>query len=346
MDLVATANDLPEGSELFFFSPAQGSRPGVVLGSHGSSNSSSLVQDASPPYPPKKVRYYSHALTKEDKQALAQGEQNHNLKPYTPKDVVMHHESRKALVPRGVAVDKLRKMEALANIERDKQVSRRVLDKKVRRSALPVLFRARNEKAKGDRDTHHAQASQSMYDLRSPSTLALAPVKPQPLVTSASPPLPALSRKFSFDIAPPSLSQWAHVRATSSGDYFSRHHVSPSPESLSPSSTGTSNRVRSPLAHQVFQHRHNPNTTFDAFLVPHKSGKGEAFRGAPNAQKVKNLGNADTLFSERSEPSVKERSALRRFSRMPSMPSLKKRAPRRDIVWDGVDSTPDALPRL
>jgi hypothetical protein len=330
-------------SELFFSTPAaQGSKPDDALdmehrgptnyyypptSSNGrrSSSSSLLARNTSPPKPPKKGRYYSQALSEEDKQALAYGEQNHNLKAYTTQDMAMHHESRKALVPHGSGVDQLRKMEALASIEKDKQDSQRKLSKKVRRFAVPALLRFKSKEVNGsiNNDTHNAQASRSMYDLRSPPT----PASPQ------------LSRTFSFDMTPPTLARSAHVRATSSGDYFSRRPVSQSAISTASPSSGTSPRVRSPLVPSASQHRHNPNTTFDSFLVPHKSGKGEAFRGASNAKKVKGTDDARSSSQDRSELPTKEKSSLRRFSKMPSMPLLRKRASRCDIVQNGEDNT-------
>ncbi|KAF1917130.1 hypothetical protein BDU57DRAFT_256557 [Ampelomyces quisqualis] len=260
--------------------------------------SNSIVQQLPPPKP----RYYSHALTAEDKDALARGEKNHNLRVYTPKDVVMHHESRKALVPQGTGTDKLRKMETLATIEQDKQLSQRALDKK---------------------------ASQSMCDLRSSS----APAPKDHFQAPVSPPLPTLARKFSFDMSSPPAS---HARATSTGDYFSHRPYQPSP-----SSSGSSSRARSPLSNTSSIHRHNPSTTFDAFLAPHKTGKGEAYRGAANAKMPK--------VSQSSTPNhslspAKEKSPRRRFSRMPSIPSLKKRMSRRNLGKDGVDGEQDVPP--
>ncbi|KAF1836830.1 hypothetical protein BDW02DRAFT_566606 [Decorospora gaudefroyi] len=118
-----------------------------------------------------------------------------------------------------------------------------------------------------------------------------------------------------------------HTRAASSGDYFSQtparrtaHHsrrLSPLATSSGPSSD-SSTRVRSPLS-QVFQP--NPETTFDSFLQPHKSGKGEAFRNAENAKKPKTS----------PEGSLKGK----RLSKMPSMPLLSKRTAQREASSEG-----------
>lgn len=44
----------------------------------------------------------------------------------------------------------------------------------------------------------------------------------------------------------------------------------------------------SPLGKENEGHKATPDVTFDQFLVRHKSGKGEAFRGADNAMNEEN----------------------------------------------------------
>lgn len=129
----------------------------------------------------------------------------------------------------------------------------------------------------------------------------------------------------------PTQPRSAHMRAASSGDYFSlqpsytqrklgshTRRISPLASSSScssssssssdsssfssPSTADSSPRVRSPLAHEI-QFRHNPAVTFDSFLAPHKSGKGEAFCGAVNARP----------------------GGLRSVRKVPSMPLLRRR---------------------
>jgi hypothetical protein len=292
----------------------------------GSSSSGSSAHHLQVPAPVKRARYYSHALSTEDKDALAHGEHNHNLKPYTPKHVVMHHESRKDLVPQGHGTDKLRKMEALAHIEQDKQYSQQAMDKKkVHRSSLLPVLRLTNEHGKDDPVAYHLQASQSMYDLRTFNTAA-PQLHMDASVSSVQPPM---SRKFSFDESPPSLS--SHVRATSTGDYF-MCRTSVYPGLLTPSSSNASPyRMRSPLAPPT-DHQRNPSATFDAFLVPHKSGKGEAFRGAPNAKREKVSKKKSSPTSEQARTPVAQ--AMRRFSKMSSMPLIKNRLSRRDLQKD------------
>jgi hypothetical protein len=320
-----------ESSDSGFLSDLPQRDPHAIHDYQAYSNSS-LVP---PPPPFKTSRFYSNALNNEDKAALVRGELNHNLKVWTPKDLVMHHESRKSLVPQGPSVDKLRKMEALASIERDKQHSQQALNRKVRGSAILPSFRLTNDKSEDDHVTYHTQATQSMYDLRSSS--APAPQRHIPSV-------PTLSREFSFDATTPPPLEATSIHPVSTGDYFS--HRSSHPRSTLPpyiADSRESSRVRSPLPRG---HCHNPNTTFDSMLAPHKSGKGEVLRGSPNAKKVKV--SANDAGSSPGESPVKEKKE-RRFSKVPSMLSLKKRSSRYSLRKDAADDdVPDApsLPSL
>jgi hypothetical protein len=314
--------------------------PQVFCGSHAYS-SSSLALDVPPPQPAKNARFYSDALSEEDMEALARGELNHNLKVYTPKDMVMHHESRKALVPQGPGVSKLRKMDALAHIEREKQHSQQALNKKVRGSAILSSFRSTNEEGEHDRIAYHSQATQSMYDLRSPS----APAPQRQHKAPQSPPPPTLSRKFSFDATSPPSSQASHIRASNNGDYF-LHRVWPL-STLLPSSpsSGSSSRVRSPLVQEVPRHHHNPSATFDALLAPHKSGKGEVLRDSPNAKKVKgSTSDAGTSAVKLGQSPPKDKKHRHRFNKVPSMLNLKKHSSRCDLRKDISDDIPNVPP--
>jgi hypothetical protein len=104
-----------------------------------SSSIGSFSEDASPPTPAaaNRGRYYSHALSEQDQEALTYGRQNHNMKAYTAKDVIMHHESRKELVPKCMSgMNRIAKMEAIADIEQARKDSQRALTQKVRDSPL------------------------------------------------------------------------------------------------------------------------------------------------------------------------------------------------------------------
>jgi hypothetical protein len=234
----------------------------------------------------KMARYYATALSKDDIQALVRGEKNHNLKQWLPKDLVIHHESRKDLVPR--VMPKVEKIIALADIEHGRRYSQRAMIKteektmdKVRRTFRLPRIKVTTYNGKED---HEFTSVQSALDFCSTSS---SPVE-----------------------LPPSPSR-NHTRSASSSDYFSHrpahqtttsHHRRISSLALSSGpSSDSSTRVRSPLAQEI-QHRHNPEVTFDSFLAPHKSGKGETFH--------------DTVDAKPQAP---------RLGKMPSMPHLRKR---------------------
>jgi hypothetical protein len=258
-------------------------------------------------------RYYAEALSAEDKQALAQGEKNHNLREWSGEDLVTHHDARKGLVPH--VMPKVEKSHALAGIEYDKQHSQRALSKmpeKVRhifrrpRSSLTI------DNAKDDEDAraHSGQYSQSTYDLRSSET-------------SHTP-------SFQED-AEPHPHRHPHARAASNGDYFSQssgrrtsayntRRISPLASTSGPASSNSSTRIGSPLSQEV-RFRANPETTFDSFLAPHKSGKGEVFHDSENAMKVKT-----PKASHSPSPSPNLMAKARRLTKMPSMPLLRRRS--------------------
>jgi hypothetical protein len=268
---------------------------------------------------PKKERYYSK-LSAEDKEALGQGEKNHNLKEWSFKDFIIHQETRKDLIPR--VLNKVDQTNALASIERDKQHSQLALsnmsDKSVGQ-AVRKLFRiplinvvTDNGKEEEPTYTGRQYNSQSAYDLRSLNASASQlPLSPP------SPPSPVLDSLRAH--------QSSHTRAASSGDYFSHqpgrrtapHARRPSPLTSSPrppSDASASSRVRSPLS-QELQFRHNPEVTFDSFLAPHKAGKGETHRESENAQEHKGTPDGSPKPTR-----------LSRLSKMPSMPLLRKRS--------------------
>lgn len=262
-------------------------------------------------------RYYASTLSESDVQALAIGEKNRNLKEWSANDLIMHHESRKELLPR--IMPKVDKTNALAGIEHDKQCVRRVLTRETSKVRRFLRFLG----AKGSADSvenqdvsssttqqqQQQQTPTSTHNLLTPSPL----YEPEDLTLLPQP-------------------RPAHIcAASSSSDYFSHRPSSYHPQrstlrshirrisplaSSSSSYSGTltadsSPRVRSPLAREI-QFRHNPDVTFDAFLVPHKSGKGEAFCGAVNAMRVEDIGAG----------TGKGRGKVRK---VPSMPVLRQR---------------------
>lgn len=310
-------------------------------GYYTSSSSENNTHTPSVPYslatgPSRSTRYYSHALSDEDKLALAQGELNHNLQTWAPEDLVKHHESRKSLVPQGIGANKLRKIEAFAKIEEEKQRSQRASDKKVRGKAMLPSFRLTHGKGQQEYIAYHPQASQSMYDLRSAS----APITLQPDLPPASPQaVPTLRRKYSWEPAPATTAPHQNVRTVggTESDYFSfqrGHVVPPTPRSRT-SSCVPSSGVPCLLSAKDTAHQHNPDTTFDTFLMPHISGKGEAYRGADNAKKFKvKVSDEDTGDT------------LRRFKKMRSTATLRQRFSRSGLRHENEKDDPDvpALP--
>jgi hypothetical protein len=247
-------------------------------------------------------RYYAQALSTEDKAALARGDKNHNLKEWSGKDLIKHHEARKTLVPR--VMPKVDKTNALASIEHDTQGALTKMAKKVRKvlrvPRIKVTDTSQEEEATW-KPAEHWGIGESSLDLRSSRAPipAPAPVSPPAAVDEVRQP------------------RNSHIRAASSGDYFSsmppprhRHSRRPSPL-VSSSGPPSSERVRSPLAREV-QFRANPEATFDSFLVPVKQGHKTKLvtpknspEGSPNSRPVKQS----------------------RLSKMPSMPLLRKRSP-------------------
>ncbi|KAH4043769.1 hypothetical protein HBI40_198320 [Parastagonospora nodorum] len=307
-----------ETQDGFYLHPDASSSPASSISDEESETRSYLASlptssrseySALPPSQADNARYYDHALSKGDHDALIMGELNHNLRAYTPRDLVIHHESRKELVPQGIAgTDKLGEMEAFAKIEQEKQHSHQVQERNL--------------------------VSQSMYDLNAARTRAAS--KRLTIVP------PGVSRQFSFQAIPPAMSRLSHIRSASGDDYFSSRPVSHRQPSSPPSSGFSTPRVRSPLAPQPSAHRHNLSATFDSFLVPHKSGKGEAFRGTPTAKKPK------AIKEKRSSSSMQPvTNTLRRLSMMPSMHSLKICKSRASLRKDSLENSDvSPLPEL
>lgn len=119
-----------------------------------------------------------------------------------------------------------------------------------------------------------------MYDLCSSN--APAPLDLQR--TPELPPISTLRRKFSGEETQALASLHKNVHTASRVDYLSHH---PRTEMPSSSTSRISSRIPRPLSNTDTAHQFSQNTTFDTFLVPHKSGKGEAYRNALNAKEVK-----------------------------------------------------------
>ncbi|KAH7117114.1 hypothetical protein B0J11DRAFT_538331 [Dendryphion nanum] len=233
-----------------------------------------------PPPKPAKVRYYSHALSGEDKLALAVGELNHNHKLWGPTDEVLFQEARINLAHEGVA-DREEFLEARHNDLREAWKRLQTKPKQVRSLRVFTLSKSSWKSSKSSTGTDTAQTP-PFIPQPSPTTTreALTTI----LATPPAYPLPLLEIRTAM-----------HHRTVSEGDYFSHvpHPVrrlrqqSPlSPALSSPLSSPVSRPssiVSSNLSYRTQPYTVRPEITFDTFLVAHKSGKGEAFRGADNA---------------------------------------------------------------
>ncbi|KAI4680152.1 uncharacterized protein J4E88_006043 [Alternaria novae-zelandiae] len=241
--------------------------------------------------PAPKPRYYAQALSVEDLTALAQGEKNHNLQEWSDERLFTHHGDRRGLIPQAMPLEE--KMFALAEIDHEMQQSQCTVAK----------------------TKEKFWQSSPTYDFRSS-------MLPPPLPRSTPTAQPE-------EYEEPRNRRYSHARAASSGDYFyqpsssrtstyNTRHISPLASPSGPSSSSSSNHVRSPLNQEVL-FRANPATTFDSFLVPHKSGTGEVLAESKNAMK-------DKTPTASLSPSPNALAKVRRLTKMPSMPLLRKRS--------------------
>ena len=268
--------------------------------------------------PAPKPRYYAQALSEEDLKALARGEKNHNLQEWSDERLFTHHGDRRGLIPQAMPLEE--KMIALAEIDHEMQQSQPAVAKtkeKVRNKLHTPRIRKTTDNKKDEEHsrTQFWQSSQSTYDLRS---------------SMLPPPLPRSTPTAQPDeYEEPRNRRYSHARAASSGDYFyqpssprastyNTRRISPLASPSGPSSSSSSNHVRSPLNQEVL-FRADPATTFDSFLVPNKSGTGVVLAESKNAMKNK------TPTASLS-PSPKALAKVRRLTKMPSMPLLRKRS--------------------
>ena len=248
-----------------------------------SSDSSSAISSAQSSISKKYTgsRYYAHNLTDEDHHALAVGELNHNLREWSASDLVNYHADRIELVP---ASDE--REERIEVIIREKYKSERLLLKAARQSRLsfvgsPLVRLEVVQEDDHEDKTYKAQvrseSTQSMVDLRAVSTpsLPLSPMSP--------------SSQVSGELFPSPITQASAGRRPGFQQAYRFSRLSSS------FSVDTEYVAR-------------PDVTFDSFLAPHVSGKGETHKDSDNAKK---------------EGDPQKRS--RRLSRVPSMPELKKR---------------------
>ena len=127
---------------------------------------------------------------------------------------------------------------------------------------IPVIIVTDGQKAR----THKQQLCHKLHKLR---------------VSSA----PAVQQAVSGPIAQERAQVFAASRSTSDGGYFATTHRPVSYRPPHPASSGV--RVRSPLANEVSHYEPRKDVTFDGILVPHRSGKGEAYLEQENVRSKK-----------------------------------------------------------
>ncbi|KAF2675965.1 hypothetical protein K458DRAFT_397445 [Lentithecium fluviatile CBS 122367] len=258
--------------------------------------------------PVNKARYYSHALSDIDKQALTVGEIGDNLREWSSADLLWYQDARVELVPFCE-----NRAEVLMAIAKDKRHSEEfVLQTQKNQEYLSQLLSGGLQQNESERGASLSRDStQSMIDLRVPSGLG-----------QTSEPSPRHSSEMVQRSLPSSPRGEPQTRLSRSGrarnsDYFARRHDRHiSAQSRASSlSTESDSRVRSPLAQEF---KADAATTFDSFLVPHKSGKGETHRDSENASKEPETPDSDSVGS-----------FPRRLSKMPSMDMMRQRLSKR-----------------
>lgn len=269
-------------------------------------------------------RYYSVVLSDEDRTALATGELNHNLKVWSDRDLVQHHTSRIELVPWTN-----KRQAAIAKILDEKRDSERLALKSARQAKRSVSSHFKKLGTVKETETHDVQARDEVV-YSTPNFRAVS--TPSLLLAPTSPPLRRSQEYFPVPIIESENNRWSIYSGISNRDddfdIQSGHSTAVRSPSITESSQDLSLHrgrapVRPPLVRRADhsasqlrmsraldypQYEPNPHVTFDSFLAPHISGKGETHRESVHARKEE-------------EP----RSLPRRLSKMASMPQLKKR---------------------
>ncbi|PSN61296.1 hypothetical protein BS50DRAFT_639534 [Corynespora cassiicola Philippines] len=293
----------------------------------------------------KKGRYYSYALARDDHISLMVGERNHNHKQWTLKDMVEFQKSRVDIVPVGLKD----RDEILEQIMYDAARCQQLLLHSERQvSPFNVLRQLTSPTTpKEDGKTDVTQAARLRQSQRTKSAPSLSMMTNPPMDHSrrmasygnwdhsrrlSSHALSDHPYRSSFHGIPPRTSSYgppsrtsshrpppAHLRHTSSSDVFRTRrqgrHLSVHASQLSRGFTPTHSR----LASEVRTFEPNPSVTFDSFLSPHSSGKGEAYRGANNA---KNETSGETS-GESAENEAFPIKLSRRLSRMASIKKIR-----------------------
>ncbi|KAL1605375.1 hypothetical protein SLS60_004923 [Paraconiothyrium brasiliense] len=266
-------------------------------------------------------RYYSSSLSDEDRTALAIGELNHNLREWTGNKLVQYHVSRIELVP---YTDK--RQEIIAVLLDEKRGGERFMLKSAQQAKRFVGSPLTKLEMIKEVEAYNVQTrdedSRAMVDLRTVSTpsLPLSPISPTPQFSQESFPFPVVEaqnmRKSTFGSVQnsgsrPPLSPVDHSPYTSESSRDSSRNRGRARDRrpLVRKADRNPNRILSSLAPDALPYFPKADVTFDTFLAPHASGKGETHR--------------DSIYVKKDEES---RSFPRRLSKMASMPQLKKRA--------------------
>lgn len=296
---------------------------------------------APPPAKEPMARYYSHALSAEDKHALVVGEENLNLQKWTYDRVLPFHDSRLALIHPGPEGQK----DMIEKLMDERQKSEIALEETKKKGPVRTLLlrtlsfgnvaRPSNANLKQVyqpyRNVRHSTAPGTPGAVSSPSVQT----SPQ-----TSPPIsPRVSLMPEFSISTPALifsgpsaekceaGDDAQVTAVPERTEDNVTHLGVQPIPRRPQShpphalISGANRVSayigSPLNPRLIpyrapSHQARPNVTFDEFLVPHASGKGETYRGLENAKDYTPQSGAGSLH-------VKERKGLLKKMSLPIM---------------------------
>jgi hypothetical protein len=253
-------------------------------------------------------RYYRQALTDNDKHALAIGEKQPGAKDWTMDDVVHIQESRLDTLQPGIPA-----YQEFVEVRRD--------EVEEAEQALRMKKQQKQHRFSGLLTPGITLTPADAYPLRltsqSEANLHQALIVQRNRSSEATP-LPPLPPSF-LSQASQGEEVPEHVRAVSTGDISQRRsRIRPGPPRRI---------VSSPLAVEVQPYEVKPEVTFDKFLSPHASGKGEAYRGAANAKK------------EEGSPRKGSTNKLsKRLSKMSSFSALRKGKSSQGSTADG-DST-------
>jgi hypothetical protein len=310
-------------------------KPGNELASSGSDKTAATK----PALPSKKKRYYSQNLTEEDKNALTVGELNHNLKEWTPNDLVRFQEGRLDLVHAGLENREewlaLRQMEMQKSQEYVTQHRKR--EEEVRRYLrVPTFTITAPERPAANK----LQLQKSGPLLRVPSSQVSSVASrkvgsphSQAAEMSNVPPVSQVSEVSSQERpALPPVEVNTQADARSGGSSSARPRRRPGSYGFHDRGLQPPRPISGPLngfGLETPPHEPRPDITFDSFLAPHISGKGEAFRGADNAKKedpTEDVGDGTKLVKSGGS----RKNPVRRLSKMASMPSLRAHKTRQD----------------